>query len=159
MLKEFVEEQNKAFKEGKGWLDAEKDLDGGSQNDDDQPERVVIGGRGNKHLFHGLGQRRKARVEHDDRDQPRADVFQPAVAEGMALVGLSAGELGADDRDDRGQRVAEVVDRVEQYGDRAGEDADQCLEKRQKNIGDDADDPRSHDDFFAFHANTPFLYI
>lgn len=33
MLKEFVEEQNKAFKEGKGWLDAEKDLesDGGEQ--------------------------------------------------------------------------------------------------------------------------------
>ena len=33
MLKEFLEEQNKAFKEGKGWLDAEKDLepDGGEQ--------------------------------------------------------------------------------------------------------------------------------
>ena len=32
-LKEFLEEENNAFKEGKGWLDAEKDLesDGGEQ--------------------------------------------------------------------------------------------------------------------------------
>lgn len=33
MLKEFLEEQNKAFKEGKGWLDATEDLEpnGGEQ--------------------------------------------------------------------------------------------------------------------------------
>lgn len=69
------------------------------------------------------------------------------MAERMLLIRLAVRELRACDRDDRGQGVGEIVDRIEQHGDGIGRETDRRLKSRKQNIDKNAHNTRAHDDF------------
>ena len=118
---------------------AEQELDHDGHGHDDQRERAVVGLRGGEDLLDRLDQRGRAGGEDDGRDEHGAEILHPPVAEGVLVVRRPLGELDAEDRDDRAHGVGEVVDRVEDDGDRAGEQPDHRLEGGEQDICDDAD--------------------
>ena len=136
-------------------IDAQHQLHDDRHADDHQRGRAVIRRFRVKDLLHGLHQRGQTGVENDDGNDGGREIFGPAVAVGMLLVRLPPGDAGTDDGDDGGERVGEIVDRVQHDGDGVREQADHGLEARQQHVGDDADDAGTHDDPLAIHKNAP----
>ena len=131
---------------------------------DDQGRRVVIRRVRMDDLFHGFHEGGDPRVQHQQRNDHGAQVFDPAVAEGVLPVRLLPGQLRPDDGDDRTGRVRQVVDRVHHDGDGIGRQADGRLEGRQKDVGRDPDDAGADDDLvptcLPVHAcDAPFRNI
>ena len=106
-------------------------------------------------LLDGLHQGGDTGIQDDDRNDGGGDVLGPAVTVGVLFVRLSAGQLGADDGDDRGQGVGKVVHRVQHHGNGVGQQTHKGLEARQQQVGQDAQNTRPHNDFFSIHFSIP----
>ena len=63
----------------------------------------------------------------------------------MFFIRRFARQLGADDGDDGGGGIGEVVYRVQHDGDGVGQQPHGGLETRQKQVGGNADDAGSYD--------------
>ena len=125
---------------------AQDQLGDDGHGDDHQRNHGVFRLFGMDDLLDGLHRGGDAGVQHDAGDDHGAQVLDASVAEGVLLIGQPARQLGADDGDDGGQGVGQVVDRVQDHGDRVGDDADARLEGRQEYVGQDADDAGADDD-------------
>ena len=126
-------------------VEAQGQLHRHRHGDDDQGHGAVVRGLRVKDLLHRLHQGGDAGVEDDDRDHRGRNVLGAAVAVGMLLVRLPPGQLGADDGNDGGQGVGEVVHRVHHHGDGVGEQAHGGLEARQQQIRQDPQNACAHD--------------
>ena len=124
---------------------AEQDLDDDRDRDDDEGDEGEVRRLGIEDLLHRFDERRDARGENDRRNDDRREILDASVAKGMFLIRLSAGELDADDRNDRRQSVGEVVHRVQYDRYRARDQADRRLEACKHEVRDDADETRLRD--------------
>ena len=106
-------------------------------------------------LLYGFNKGGDTGIQDDDRNDGGGDVLGPAVTVGVLFVRLSAGQLGADDGDDRGQGVGKVVHRVQHHGNGVGQQTHKGLEARQQQVGQDAQNTRPHNDFFSIHFSIP----
>ena len=143
-------------------VEPEHELNGYRHADYYERYRAVIRRFGMDDLFDRLDERRDARVEHERGDDHGAQVFDPAVAEGMLLIRLFRAELRADDRHDGGERVGEVVYRVENDGDRVRNEPDERLEPDEQQVRDYAYDARFYDRFLSVrreHGNVAAIIV
>ena len=90
-----------------------------------------------------LLERAFAQLEADDEDQRRdgkaGQIFDAGVAVGMLIVGRTLGEPEAQQRDERGGRVGQVVHGVGHDGHRAREQTGGQLRRKEQQIADDPD--------------------
>ena len=136
---------------------AEHNLDDDGHGNDHERQHAVVGSLGLDDLLARLPERGQACVEDDGRDDHGAEVLDAAMAERVLLVRLAAREFGTGDRDDGRQRVGQVVDGIEQHGDGVRRQSDGCLEGREQDVDDDADETRAHDDLPA-HGHLLFYW-
>ena len=108
-------------------------------------------------LLDRFHQRRDACVENDRRNDHCAQIFRPPVAERVLLVRAPSGNLCPDDGDDGGERVGQVVDRIQRHGNRMGQQADDGLEARQKQVRDDADQAGPNNELIAIFHKSIYL--
>ena len=90
--------------------------------------------------FHQL----QAHQDDDDGDDQAGDVLGATVAERVIRVGLFAGQLEADQRDDRGTGIGQVVQGVRRDGEGAADHAGKQLAEKQQDVQADADRARQH---------------
>ncbi len=102
-----------------------------------------------KNLFDGFHKGGDAGVKHDHGNDHGAEVFYAPVAEGMLFIRLHAGQLGADDGNERAAGIRDVVDRVQHDGDGMAHQADCRLEDGEEHVGNNPDDAGPDDRFFA----------
>lgn len=72
-------------------------------------------------LLDRFNQRRNTGIQHDDRDDHGTEVLNASVAKRMFLIRRLAGQLGTDDGDQRTAGIGDVVDGIQNDGDRMGQ--------------------------------------
>ena len=71
-----------------------------------------------QHLFEGFYKGSESCIEYDDGNDGGTEVFIASVPKRMVSVRRSSGKLCPHDRDDGGESVAEIVDRIQHNGNR-----------------------------------------
>ena len=102
----------------------------------------------------GFHTRGNARVNHDGCDDHGGQVLNAAVTERVLFVGQFSRELVADNGDDGRERVREVVHGVENDGNGISHEADNRLDARENDVGDNPDNASLDDDLIAV-----FFYV
>ena len=82
----------------------------------------------------GLDQRSDTGIQHDRGNDHGAQVFDPPVSQGVLPVRRPSRQFRADDRDDRRERVGQIVHGVQHHGDGVRDQAGRHLEGRKKHI-------------------------
>ena len=98
----------------------------------------------------------KAHQHDDERDHQTRDILGAAVAERVLGVRRLASYLKAHNRDQAGQAVRQVVERVRDDRDRPGQQTDDHLEHKQEHIARNADRAREH---AVLLSHTHIVYI
>ena len=96
--------------------------------------------------FHARGD---ARINHDGGDDHGGQVFNAAVTERVLFIGQFSRELVADNRDDGRKCVREVVHGIENNGNGVCHEADNRLDARENDVGDNPDNAGSYDDLIS----------
>ena len=117
--------------------------------DDNQRNGGVVGIFGVDDFFDRFHARGDARVNHDGGDDHGGQVFNATVTERVLFVGQFSRELVTDNRDDGRERVREVVHGVENDGNGISHEADNRLDARENDVGDNPDNASSDDDLIA----------
>ena len=84
--------------------------------------------------------------QNDPRDENPGEILHPAIAEGVLFVRRPARQLGAQNGDDGGQGVAEVVHGVQDDGDGVGQQAHRHFEGHQTEVGPNGHQAGSDDE-------------
>ena len=97
----------------------------------------------------GFHTRGDARVNHDGGDDHGGQVFNAAVTERVLFVGQFSRELVADDCNDGRECIREVVHGIENDGNGVCHKADNRLDARENDVGDNSDNASSDDDLIS----------
>ena len=128
---------------------AEHELYHHGGGDNHQRDRRIVGGLRVNDFLDGFYGRGAARIQHDGSHNHGAQVLDASVAQRMLFVGGLVRKLRPHDGNYRGERVGEVVHRVEGDGDGTRDKADGGLERREHHVCSDAYDARAHNDLAA----------
>lgn len=96
-------------------------LDEYGANQNDERHRIEYGLFGRNDLFHGGFAELEADEDDDHGNDESRDVLDSAVSEGVVLVGLLLRHTEADERDDGGACVGQIVEGIRHDGDRTAE--------------------------------------
>lgn len=130
-------------------VEAEKDFDKDGGGDNDNTSEGVVGKLGVKDFRNGFDESEGADRENDRTDNKGGEIFVATVAVGVFAIRTTSGEFRADNSDDRGENVSQVVHGVEDDCVGGGDKADRHFEGDEDKIGDDADNASPNNNSLA----------
>ena len=116
--------------------DIRLDENGAEKNDDRQ--YAEYGRDGRDDLLHGRFAELKADENDDHGDDQSRYVFDPSVSERVVTVGLLSRHAKADERDDGGARVGQVVEGIRHDGDRAAYESREEFNAEKNDVQNDS---------------------